>query len=268
MWATLAMASALNLAPAQAGIEFKNVRPTYGFLGQERKDTTILPGDVFWLAFDIEGLTVGKDDRILYGMGLEVLNSKGESQYKRDPVPLETINTLGSTRVPAFTKAETGTDTAPGEYTIIVTVVDRGAAKPTQAQLKRTFEVRPTTFGMIRLGFYYSPQDPAPPVGAVGQLYLLNLTVVGARFDEKSNQPTLNAELTVTDESGKPTLNQPLAGALYPPTDEVRRLKLVPLGFQVSLNRAGKYKLTVTITDKMTNKKIEQSLDLTVIEPK
>ncbi len=268
MWATLAMATALNLAPAQGGIEFKNVRATYGFLGPERKDAAVLPGDIFVLAFDIDGLTVTKDDRILYGMGLELLNAKGEQQYKRDPQPLETTNSLGSSRVPAFAQATVGTDTAPGEYTLIVTVVDRGAAKPTQTQLKRTFEVKPLSFGLIGVGFYSSPSEPAPPIGAVGQLYFLNMTVVGARYDEKTNQPSLAAELVVTDESGKPTMATPAAAVLYPATEQTRKLKMVPLGFQISLNRPGKFKLTAIVEDKIAKKRMELPLELTVVEPK
>src|SRR5207253_6869300 len=48
MWATLAIASALSLAPAQGEkLEIKNDRVTYGILGQERKDSKVLAGDVF-----------------------------------------------------------------------------------------------------------------------------------------------------------------------------------------------------------------------------
>src|SRR6516165_7891475 len=101
MWATLALTTAL-LAPAQEGLEFKNVRATYGPLGQERKDDKVLPGDVYFLHFDIDGLTVDKNDRIRYSMGVDFLNKDGESQFKQDAVPQETFNSLGGNRVPAF----------------------------------------------------------------------------------------------------------------------------------------------------------------------
>src|SRR5262249_46660303 len=58
MWATLALSAAL-MAPSQKGtLELKNVRMTRGILGQERTDTKLLPGDVFVVAFDIDGLKV------------------------------------------------------------------------------------------------------------------------------------------------------------------------------------------------------------------
>src|SRR5215469_8307877 len=78
MWTTLALMSALNWTPAQAGkLELKNDRVTYGILGQERKDTAYLPGDLVVLAFDIEGLTVKDDGQVKYSMSMELTDSKG-----------------------------------------------------------------------------------------------------------------------------------------------------------------------------------------------
>jgi hypothetical protein len=266
MWATLALATTLNLAPAQGGLEFKNVRPTYGFLGPERKDNSLLPGDVYVLAFDIEGLMVGKDDRILYAMGVELVNAKGESQFKKDPQDLEAVNTLGGSRVPAFANAQIGLDTAPGKYTLIVTVNDRAAK--TSKQLRNEFEVMPLRFGLTRFGFSSATGEAVPPLGAVGQTYYLNFTVVGGGFAEKTGQPDITAEVVVTDEAGKSTLNQPIQARVQNVRDEFLKLKVIPMNFPVSLNRPGKFKLSVTVTDKVGGKKAEQSIDLNVTEPK
>ena len=90
MWATLAIASALSLAPAQAGkLEIKNDRITYGILGQERKETKLLAGDVFIVTFDIEGLQVKDDGRVRYSMGMELLNNKtGKAEFTKEPQEL------------------------------------------------------------------------------------------------------------------------------------------------------------------------------------
>ena len=124
MWATLALTAALNLAPAQAGaLELKNVRVTYGTLGQERKDAKeVLPGDIYNVAFDIEGLQVGDNGQVLYRMGMELTKSgKKEPEFKQEPRDLEAFNTLGGSRVPAFARTTVGLDTQPGEYTLKVT---------------------------------------------------------------------------------------------------------------------------------------------------
>src|SRR5579859_4004773 len=131
MLATLALMSSLAVAPGQAGdLKLSNPRPTYGVLGAVRKDNRILPGDVFFMTFDIENLKMDGEGRILYSMGMEVINPKGLSEYKRDPgerPPL--FNVLGGNSIPAFAHAETTADTEPGEYTLKVTVVDN-ATKP------------------------------------------------------------------------------------------------------------------------------------------
>lgn len=265
MWATLALATTLNLAPA-AGPEFKNVRATYGFLGAERKADSLLPGDVLILAFDIDGLTVGKDDIIKYEMGVELLDSKGAPQFKKDPQPLEAINTLGGARVPAFANAQIGLDTAPGDYTLNVTVTDRAAGK--SEKLTHKFSVLKPAFGMVRVGYSSGSGEPAPPLGVVGQTLYLNFTVVGYGTNEKTGDPDILAEVVVTDDTGKTTLNNPIQGKVQKITDDFKKLKVVPMNFPVSLNRAGKFKLAFTVTDKLTGKKVDNALELTVIEPK
>ncbi len=128
MWASLALMSALNWTPAQAGqLELKNVRVTYGILGQERKDTNYLPGDMVVLAFDIEGLKVAADGKVQYSMSMELIDKAGKSVFKKDPQEMLTVNTLGGGRLPSFALTEIGTDTAPGTYTMNVVVNDLAA---------------------------------------------------------------------------------------------------------------------------------------------
>jgi hypothetical protein len=267
MWATLALTTALNLSPAQTALEFKNVRPTYGFLGQERKEAAVMPGDLYVLAFDIEGLTVGKDDRIKYAMGLELLNSKNESQFKKDPEPLEAFNTLGGARVPAFANIYIGFETAPGDYNLVVTVTDRTTMKT--EKLTHKFEVKKLEFGAVRLGYTYFPSNqPAPPIGIVGQTYLVVFTVVGWDLSEKTKMPEVTAEVQITDADGKPTISEPMTAKVDMVKDEFLKLKVMPMSFQISLNRPGKFKLAIAVTDKVTGKKASYNLDLQVIEPK
>jgi hypothetical protein len=267
MWATLALTTVLNLSPAQTNLEFKNVRATYGLLGQDRKDAAVMPGDVYVVTFDIDGLTVGKDDRIKYAMGLELFNSKNESVYKKDQEPLEAVNTLGGSRVPAFANVNIGFDTAPGEYTLVVNVNDTLSKK--SEKLTHKFEIKKLEFGVVRLGYAYSPSfQPAPPTGIVGQTYYAVFTVVGWELAEKTKMPDVTAEVVITDADGKPTLNEPMQGKVDSLKEEFLKLKVIPMSFPISLNRAGKFKMTVNVADKVTGKKATYSLDLTVIEPK
>src|SRR5262249_53249488 len=62
MIGSLSLAAALALGPAQAGgLSITNIRTTYGELGAVRTDTKYLPGDLFFVAFDVEGLTLSPD---------------------------------------------------------------------------------------------------------------------------------------------------------------------------------------------------------------
>ena len=272
MWATLALTTALHLAPAQAGtLELKNVRVTYGTLGQERKDAKeVLAGDVFHVAFDIEGLQISDDGRVLYRMGMELTKAgKKDPEFKQEPRDLEAVNTLGGTRVPAFARTTVGLDTVPGDYTLKVTITDR-ASKQKQ-ELTRSFRVVPPRLGIVQLSLYsYNDGQgtalPAPPLGVPGQAILLHFAVVGFALDKDKMQPNVVTEVSVLDEAGKPVLAKPFSGT----TTEVgaQFKKILPMDFPVQLNRSGKFKLQLKVTDKLANKTAEQTLDLTVVEQK
>src|SRR5688572_19950855 len=103
MWVSYVLTTALSLTPGQPGdLELVNARVTYGVLGQERPDSKapkLLPGDVFVVSFDINNLKVKKDGRVQYSMGME-LTRKGKlkPEFKKDPLDLEALNTLGGSR--------------------------------------------------------------------------------------------------------------------------------------------------------------------------
>jgi hypothetical protein len=250
-------------------LELKNVRATYGILGQERKDNTVLPGDIYVLSFDIEGLQVAKGDVIRYSIGVEFINKDGKTEFKQDPVPQEVTPTLGGNRVPAYANVTVGKDVTPGEYTVRVTVSDQTANK-TQ-KLEQKFEVQSLRFGLVRVGFAYPvalPPPPAPPVGVVGQALIFQATAVEVGLSDKTKNPDLLAEVNIVDEAGKPTLSQPLQGKVQDISEEFRRLRVIPMSFAIQVNRPGKFKVTMAVTDKITGKKAEQTLDLTAIEHK
>jgi hypothetical protein len=268
MWATLALASALSITPNQSGtLQLRNERATYGILGPERKENRVFVGDVYFVAFDIEGLQVREDGRVRYSMGMELTNSKGQSVYRKDPSEVETVAALGGTRLPAFANADIGTDTPPGEYTMKVTVTDPVTKK--NATLERKFEAMAADrLGMARVGLSYDAQNqlPAPPFAAPGQTLLLNFAVVGFQLDDKK-QPRLDADLTVLDESGKPTLPKPFSSGEINEAPEQFK-KILPMQFILQLNRPGKFRLALKATDRLAKKSVEQALDLTVNEPK
>jgi hypothetical protein len=267
MWATLALSAVVSLAPAEAGsLELKNVRFTQSVLGAERPDSKFLPGDLAVLSFDVEGLQVAGHCRVRYSLGMQ-LSRKGAAkpEYRRVPDDHEAVTCLGGTRLPLHAVANIGTDTPPGTYVMKVTVTDR-VGKAT-AKVEREFEVLPARLGFVRVGLSYNAEQPAPPVAVIGQTLFLNFGLVGFALDKKTKQPDLSLQFRVLDAAGKPTAEKPFGG-------NVRRVKerfeqfipFDPIAFHA--HRAGQFRLVMKVTDNLTKKTAEHTLNLTVLAVK
>lgn len=269
MISTVVLAAAMSLAPAQAGeLKLSNPRATYGVLGALRSDHKILPGDVYFLTFDIENLTTDAEGKILYSMGMELVNPMGQTEYKKDPLERPPLyNVLGGSRIPAFAHAQTGTETTPGIYTLKVIVIDRTTKKT--ASLERKFEVLKKSFGLVELSTSYDKDGvfSAPFGGMTGQSLFVNFWIVGFERGGKDMQPNITFEMSVLDESGKPTLPKPITGDIN--KDVPNDWQRLPMNFILPLNRAGKFKVQLKATDVAGKKKpAELILPITVVELK
>jgi hypothetical protein len=278
MWTTLALMSALSWTPAQAGqLQLKNARVTYGILGQERKDTSFLPGDMLILAFDIEGLKVGDNGLVEYSIQMELFDHKAKKVvYKREPQNMKVVNTLGGSRLPSIALTNIGSDTEPGMYTMTVTVND--VIAKISKELKQDFVVKKPDFGIVRPGFVYNklndeqaagpPTTIAPPLVVPGQNLMLNFSVVGYRLDRDKNQPKVTVTMEITDESGKPVLGKPFKGTAEKLSEEIMQLKHIPFFMPIQANRSGKFKVVLTARDELASppKESTLTLDLKVIE--
>jgi hypothetical protein len=280
MWTTLALLSALSYAPAQGGqLELKNPRFTYGILGQERKDSTYLPGDMVVLSFDIEGLKVKNDGSAQYSRAMKLFShTKNKYIYEEEPQSQEVVNSLGGTNQPVFALTNLFPDTEPGEYTFRVDIKDilgNTAAKP----LERKFTVKKLEFGIVRPGFVYLDLNEnqagaqpifAPPLAVPGQTLMLHFTTVGYTEAGEKNDPKVSVEVVIQDESGKPVLTKPISGkGTSYPDDQARKLKVLPFHVPVQINRSGKFKIVISAKDENAGKTATfPPLELTVVEVK
>lgn len=266
MFSTLALTTLLTLAPAQGGsLKLENARTTYGFLGADRPNAKLLPGDTYFVSFDIDGLKVAEDGKVLYSMGMQLANKEGKIQFKKEPKELEAYNSLGGSRLPAFAVTEIGLDTPPGDYTLTVAVTDR-AAKTTDTLVRR-FEVLPPGFGFVRVNTTYDfkGEVSAPPLGVPGQTFWVNFGLVGFELDEKKKQPNLSVELRVFDENDKPTLAKPITGDATEVTEQFK--KFVPMQFVLNLNRSGRYRLELVAKDNVGKKSAKHTMNFTISDP-
>ena len=165
-----------------------------------------------------------------------------------------------------------GSATPPGQYTVKVSVADTSVKGSKPVTVERKFEVAPPRFGIIRAGFGYDkpPQapPPAPPVAVPGQQLLVFFAVVGFKTEAGKTKGSLTAnvhvELSILDDSGKPTLPKPYMGDVKDIAEEYK--DFVPFQFPLPLNRAGKFKVKFTATDVLGKQPaVTQELDLNVI---
>lgn len=267
MWTSLAIAAFLSLAPAQAapeGLRLSNVRNTYGVLGPSRPSSKLLPGDVLFVAYDIDGVSVDKGGKVQYSMAMEVTDNKDKkSVFKQDAAEKVDFVPLGGTRLPARAFITLGLDQPPGQYTLKVIVTDR-TTKVTQS-LEHQFEVLPKGFGIVAV---YSSIDergqiPAPTTGVIGQSIFIQFAAVGFERDAKTRQPDLAFEMTPIDENGKPTIAQPSTHDAKAGVDD--KDAVYQVRFLLPMTRAGKYTIRLTAEDRIAKKKATFDLPVVVI---
>jgi hypothetical protein len=272
MLGTLAAAAALALSPAQAGVlNLTNARTTYGEMGPVRTDNRYLPLDLYFLAFDIEGLMVGPDGKVGYTMTVAV-NGKDPATgqftkpiFAQDkPAESEEFLVLGGNRMAGRAWVKLNPDQAPGTYVCRVTVVDQGN-KATKT-LERSFDVVKKDFGLIGLMTTTDPKGelPAPTTGVQGQILYVHGAVLGfGRGPDK--KPNTTIELRCLDESKRPTITKPQT--VFVPKEMPEGNDLALITFVIPMNREGTFTAELKATDATTGKTSTMSFPIKVLPP-
>jgi hypothetical protein len=245
-------------------LKLVNVRPTYAIFGPVRSDHRVLPGDVYRIAFDIEGVHPDDNGYVSHSMAVEVANSEGKVIYAPGPKNLRALNALGGTRMQGFTFFNVGLTQPPGEYTIRVTFKDR-ATQATQT-LEQKFEVMPADFGLVGLGLFADSDGraPAPPRGVAGQPLTIVASAVGFGRQAVSKQPDVVAEMEILDERGKATVARPFTFEANQGVSQ--STSHLPFPFMIFLNRPGKFTIVLRATDRITKKTATLAFPLSVTE--
>ncbi len=151
-----------GLATAQT-LDIVNIRPCYGSNGAARavaKNPKLVPGDILWIDFAIDGLKVDpKTNKVRYDTTLEFFDSKKKSLLQRKNQN-EAVLQLGGNRMPGDMHVGIGDTFQPGSYTVELTVEDKLAG--TKVSISYPLEVIPPTFSFIQIE---APAlgVPAPP---------------------------------------------------------------------------------------------------------
>jgi hypothetical protein len=265
MWATLACAATLALLPDQGGrLALTNAQFTQGYMGAERTGNQFLPGDVVYLRFDIENISVDETGRIRYRMGMELRDARGKPLFRQEPADRVAYNALGGTTLPSMAQVDVGLDQQPGTYTLVLTVTDL-VTKATD-NLERKFEVLKPAFGLVRLSTSADADDHGrvPPLGAVGSNLFVNFFAVRFGRDQAKKQPNVRVEMVVRDEAGNPTVARPFVAVANEGVPE--KASLLAMQFSLALNRPGKFTVELKATDLIGNQIARLSFPLQVVK--
>jgi hypothetical protein len=268
MLTAIALAAALGGAPAQpaGGLKLTNVRMTVGELGPPRESSKILPGDVLFIAYDIDGITIDGDGIARYTMEMEVTNPSGKAILKQEPREMADFAPLRGNKMPARAYVTPGLDEAPGTYNIKVGVTDPKTKQTANLNIK--FEVLKKEFGIVAV---YTSHDPkgelsSPTTGQVGQTIYIQFSIASFERDPKTGQPNVEIEFQVFDDRGNKTLEKPRTH--IQDAQSVPQVKAgdgaFALQFPLFMNRPGKFVVEMKAKDRVNNKTFTYKLPVTV----
>jgi hypothetical protein len=267
MFYSLALA-ALAAAPAQGGeLKLANVRMTIGELGGPRPSAKLLPGDVLFIGYDINGLNIEPNGVAKYRMAMEVTDAAGKQIFKQDARDLEDFVPLRGNVIPARAFITVGLDQDPGTYTCRITVEDPKTKG--KDSLTTKFEVGKRDFGIVAV---YTTHDErggisAPTTGVVGQTIFIQFSVASFQRDAKTKQPNVQFEFQILDEKGNPILGQPRTHTQdeKSPQQVDEKEGAFAMRFPLFMSRPGKFTVRITATDKVANKKAVYDLPVTIL---
>jgi hypothetical protein len=260
--AFVVLASAPGLASA---VEIKNVRPCWGPFGATRFEAKCLPGDVFFITYDIDGLMVDKETKkVSYTTKLELFEGDAEAAKKGKPTftdsnPHEAIPALGGGRMPGDLIVTMPKDQKPGTYTIKLTIQDKVDNNKGVAFIYEVKVLAPE-FGFIHV--------LAPSVGFPGQHHVPAFSLVNFTLDPKTKQPEGMLTIRILDETKKEVAEvatMKIPDSLPRGTD-LAQANIVRLDYPVRLNRTGRFTIEIIATDKLGKKDAKLIYPLTVLD--
>jgi len=270
MLQTLVLAAALNLAPAQSGLSLSNVRVTLGGqFGPNRPDHRFLPGDLFYLVFDIDGLRSDPQGKVEFTIGMIVKDASGKVILDNSKTePTSELVPFGSSKLPARAYLVVGPEMRGG-YTCTMIVTDRKAGE--SKTIDQTFEVLPPDFGLVAFRMTYDPVGAvdgvmyAPFQGVPGQYLMMHLETIGFARDPRTKQPNNTVQVRIFDETGKPTTEQPQLYVVKEGQKEDN--PWIDWKLPLPLTRVGTFTVELTATDTLTNKTYKMGFKVKVVAP-
>jgi len=269
MLQTLVLAAALNFGPAQTGLSLTNVRVTFGGqFGPNRPHHRYLPGDLFYLVFDVQGLRADPQGRVEYSIGMLVKDSAGKVVLDKSKAdPMIALLPFGASKMPARAYLGIGSEMR-GTHTCTMIVTDRKTNE--SKTFEQNFEVLPMDFGIVGFRMTYEVEGnlegPYAPFQSVcGQVPIVHFATVGFARDPATRQPNNTVEVRIFDESGKPTVEQPQPFVIKQGARE--DAPGLDWHLPLPLTREGTFTVEIKAADTLTGKSYKMGFKVKVVLP-
>jgi hypothetical protein len=261
MWTTIALLSTLGVIPNQVELSLTHVRLTHGLLGPQRANESVSPGDILFVCFDIEGISVDDEGRVRYSTVLEVSDASGKVLFKQVPKESEAKMALGGNRVPAYAQISVGLSAPAGDYGYKITVKDLLSGK--EQSIKGSAKVIAKDFALVRASVCSDVDGHYPVIAfGCGQGIWVGCSAVGFERDRTSKQPNVTFEIRVLDDRGNPIHKKPTTNTIN--KDVPDSGSAIPMAFPLTLNRPGKFTIELLASDQISGKKARTSFAITV----
>lgn len=253
----LLLAGVLAFVPSSAqALELKNFRMAHGPLGATRLGAKFLPGDYLFITYEIEGLKVDDKNKASFVTLVEVFDAANKTIFSKE-TPNVLIPQLGGAKIPGDFYVTMGTDRAPGLYRVRLTVKDV-IGKDIKSST-HPFELLAKDFGIVGV--------MAPAIAFPGQPYMLQYNVVELGLDA-NKKPNAKIELKVLDDAGKAVSTPAISNypADLPENLDLVKSNFIPIDFPIFPNRAGRFRVEITVVDNLKKKNASLSYPLNVLD--
>jgi hypothetical protein len=251
---------------AFAKLEIRNVQPSYGPLGPARTSDDVYPLDEYGVRYQVAGIKPDKEGRADLEVGVRLTNSEGKAVYDPKPGGRRADLSLGGDTIQTFGFVTFPETAVPGEYKLAVSVRDKTSGETANFERKLTLKLGALQIVALRFSHDAAGTVPAGLTLLAGDTLHYQFKAIG--FDRLQKKVSLVMRVQVLDADGKDIGAKPQeARADLSDPAKVAEARQATLGGQATMNRAGDFKLKITVEDTIAKKTTTFEAPLKVLAP-
>jgi hypothetical protein len=233
--------------PAFAKLEIVTIQACHGPFGPERQSWDVYPNEELGIRFTVTGARADKEGKTDGEITIRLTNAEGKALQDRTARTRKDL-ALGGDSFIIQGAMPIAPDLKPGEYTLSISYRDRLSGET--ASFDRKVRCLPPSFQILMPRFFRDPElkVPCSAGGFVGENLQLRLHVIG--FDKSQKRVQTRMTCAIVDAGGEKVLATPVVtlAELNNPA-QVADAKEVLFRGAIALNRAGDFRLRITVDD-------------------